>query len=130
MSSSAPQPKTPEEKLNAILAYVEKQDHRERRRAFMGAFRQLLSLVSLGIFLYAGWYMYAHQDELLDTVLRKSTDYALQAAEDRQATGATGSTMQVLLDEQFVDRLTDRLLEKAVEQQKQQGTQSAAQPES
>lgn len=112
---------SPEQKLDAILTYMEKQDRRERRRALGGAFRQLLSLVYLGAFLYAGWYMYANQDALMESLLKKSTDYALEAA-GRQ--NGTGGTMQLQLDENFLQQLTDRITQQAVD--RQQNAQSSA----
>lgn len=124
VSKAAPK-MTPEQKLDAILAYMEKQDHRARRHAVWMGFRQLLSLLYLGIFLYGGWYLYQNQDKLMDTLLKKSTEYALQATKGKQT--ATGGTVQIQLDDTFIKKLSDRIIQQTQERQpKVQITSSAS----
>ena len=61
-------PNTTEEKLDVIIGYLHKLNHRDRLRMMGGFFRGLLGLIPTIAFLLSIWYVYAYGDQLLEKV--------------------------------------------------------------
>lgn len=65
-----------EEKLDAIIAHLDRLNRRDRLRTFGGFFRSLLGLVPLVLMLGSLWYAYAHFDTLLEKIAGEAAKQA------------------------------------------------------
>lgn len=83
-----------DEKLDRIIAILDRMNRRDRLRTIGGFLRGILGLIPIAILLGSVWYVVAHGDD----VLRKITE---QAA--RQAAELTGSSADKLL-KQYMNR--------------------------
>ncbi len=70
---------TPEEKLDLIATYLERMDHRDKMRMWGGVAHSLLTIVPMLFFIWSTWYLYAHFDEIIGSIMEQSAKSAAAA---------------------------------------------------
>lgn len=65
-------PKTVEEKMDVIIAHLERIDRRDRMRMWGGVFHSILTIVPIVFFAWSTWYLYAHFDEVMGAMMRQA----------------------------------------------------------
>lgn len=74
-----PKPSTPtsantDQKLDQIVAILERMNKRDRLRTWGGFFRTILHLIPLILILWSTWFAYAHWDELLKEISKAAAE--------------------------------------------------------
>lgn len=68
------------EKLDAILAHIERMDKRDRLRTIGGFFRSIIGLIPIIIIVWSTWYFIAHRDDFLKQVIDMSAKATMESA--------------------------------------------------
>jgi len=63
---------TPEEKLDLIAMYLERIDRRDRLRLWGSYVHSLFALIPMLFFIWSTWYLYAHFDDIMSTMMRQA----------------------------------------------------------
>lgn len=63
---------TPEQKLDLIATYLERMDRRDKWRLWGGYVHSLLTLIPMLFFIWSTWYLYAHFDEIMGSMMRQA----------------------------------------------------------
>lgn len=69
-------PESIEEKIDVMIACLQRMDKRDRIRTWGGFVRSLISLIPIALFVWSTWYFIAHSDE----IMQKMTKYAAESA--------------------------------------------------
>lgn len=78
-----------DEKVDVIIAHLERLDRRDRLRMWGGTVRSVIALIPMLFFLWSAWYLYAHGTEIFDLMLQQSA---------RSAATSTGQSYEQALD--------------------------------
>ncbi len=92
MPPPPPSSPVPDDKLDIIIAYLDRMDRRDRARTWGGFVKFLVSLIPIIILVWSTWYFFAHSDEILSKVTEQA---ARQAASITQS-GSQGISEQLL----------------------------------
>lgn len=84
-------PSTTDDKLDAILSYLDRMNRRDRLRTWGGFVRALISLIPMAVFLYGTWYSVTHMDEIIQTITSAA---AKQAASFTQGALPGGGALE------------------------------------
>lgn len=79
-------PKTTGDKLDEILFYLKRMEHRDRIRMWGGTARSIVGLIPLLITLWLFWYLYAHGGDFMNQIIERAASQA--AAITGQSQGA------------------------------------------
>ena len=71
------------EKLDAIIAHLDRMDRRDRLRTWGSFIRTLISLVPMLLFLWSLWYFASHVDDIIKKITQESAKAAAQYTEDK-----------------------------------------------
>lgn len=72
-------PQTVEEKMDVIIAHLERLDARDRLRMWGSVLHSLIAVIPMLLFLWSIWYFYAHGAELMELMMRVSAQSAAQS---------------------------------------------------
>ncbi len=70
-----------DDKLDQIIEYLHRMDRRDRLRTIGSTIKSLISIGTLVFFIWSGWYLSTHTDD----ILKKITDQATKSAMSNQA---------------------------------------------
>lgn len=63
---------TPEQKLDLMVMHLERMDRRDKWRLWGGYIHSLFTLVPMIFFIWSTWYLYAHFDEIMGSMMRQA----------------------------------------------------------
>lgn len=66
-------------KLDEINLHLKRMDQRDRLRMTGGIIRSIIGIVPLLISLWFAWYLYAHFDDLMRTLVREAAEQSMEA---------------------------------------------------
>lgn len=72
-------PKTVEEQLDIIIHHLNRMDRRDRLRMWSSVFHSLLTIVPIVFFAWSIWYLYAHFDDIMGSMMEQSAKSAAAA---------------------------------------------------
>lgn len=85
-----PEPKTVEEKLDVMIMHLERMDRRDKMRMWGSFFHSLMTIIPMLFFVWSTWYLYAHFDDIMGTMLEQSA---------KSAAAATGQGYEDILEQ-------------------------------
>ncbi|MDD5469554.1 MAG: hypothetical protein PHO92_02020 [Candidatus Peribacteraceae bacterium] len=97
--AKTPAPKTTDEKLDVIIDYLRKLNHRDRLRMWGGLFRGLLGLIPTILFLLSIWYVYAYGDQLLEKMAEAAARQASNVVRVNPGSLVDGLDLDSLLNQ-------------------------------
>lgn len=74
-----PEPKTLEEKMDVMIMHLERMDRRDKMRMWGSFFHSLMTIIPMIFFVWSTWYLYAHFDDIMGTMLEQSAKSAAAA---------------------------------------------------
>lgn len=77
----APSPTPPEDKLDRIIALLDRMDRRERLRSIGGFIRGVISVVPIIIVVFFTWYTVKYGDQLLEKITSMAAQQAGKVAQ-------------------------------------------------
>lgn len=92
--TDTPEPKkTPEEKMDELLAILHRMDRRDRARMIGSTIRSIIGLIPLVLLLWSSWYLLYHGEEFIQRITEQTVKNTIGIS-----TGKTPSIQDLLKD--------------------------------
>lgn len=76
-------PRTTDDRLDEILRYLQKFDHREKRRQFWRGVGGIIRLIPIILTVYFAWYFYQHGAEIMNDIMQKTINATTESYSER-----------------------------------------------